>query len=109
MSKLNPIVALQKKHLDDWLLEAWSNHPITTEQHQEDFRHCFYAAKTYGQAVKTDLLLEYIERIKRLKEEVKTIIDVDKIEIKIKAIRLIEFKHDMLAAVIGECSREAKP
>jgi len=107
MSNSNSTTTLQKSHLNDWLLEAWANHPITTDQHEENFKECFYAAKTYSPDIKTALLLKYIERIKRLKQEIIAANDVDKIGIKIDAIRITEFKQYMLAAVIGECSKEA--
>jgi hypothetical protein len=42
--------SIDKKHLNDWLLEAWGNHPIISEQQQENFKQCFHNAKTYSQA-----------------------------------------------------------
>ncbi|MCF7970555.1 MAG: hypothetical protein K9L22_05245 [Methylococcaceae bacterium] len=108
MSNSNAITTLQQKHLDDWLLEAWGNYPAISEQQIERTRQCFHAAKSYSKDVRLDLLLDYIERVKRLKHEIITIDDVYEIGIKVAAISIIRFKHDMLAAVIGECRQEAK-
>jgi hypothetical protein len=99
--------SIDKKHLNDWLLEAWGNHPIISEQQQENFKQCFHKAKTYSQAVKIDLLIEFIDRVKLLKQEIMATPDINKIELNMDAIKVIEFKQNMLAAIIGECNQEA--
>jgi hypothetical protein len=57
--------------------------------------------------VDIDCLELVADRVKLLKQEIMATSDINKIELNMDAIKVIEFKQNMLAAIIGECNQEA--